>query len=335
MEQTVSEKMQAQLQGKLEEAFAAVVNQKNDYYQKNPSKIPEKSAINSLISSVALTNSAVSAGSSLIPGPWGMLAVVPELVLVIRNQIALIYDIAAANGKRNLMTKELAAMVFASALGTGVGGLVAVHGGKYLIKRTSLGVFQKIVLVLGGKITQQALKSTVSKWLPGVGAIAMGVWTNYMTRQIGNKANEIFSSEIQFEDAIVDVELIKPVKEDVVFNSTAKSMDFYKIKILINLMKIDGKTGDEELSYLSPLIENSDLPIEDKINLTACLTNSDRSFEGVELIAASPSDSISLMADMIALAKVDNQLHITEKMYIKQIGKLINLSESDVNEFVA
>lgn len=164
MEQTLSEKMQAQITEKLEDAFETVVKERNDYYQNNPAKIPEKDAVSSLIGSTALTNSAISGGASLVPGPWGMLAVVPELILVIRNQIALIYDIAAANGKEDMMTKELAAMVFVSAMGTSAGGLLAVHGGKYLVKRASLQVFQRIVVILGGKITQQALKSAISKW---------------------------------------------------------------------------------------------------------------------------------------------------------------------------
>ena len=212
MEQTSAQKIEAEISEKLEAAFESVVKTKNEYYQNNPQEIPKRNSENSLISSVALTNSAISGGSSLIPGPWGMLAVVPELMLVIRNQIGLIYDIAAANGKKDLMTKELAAMVFVSAMGTSAGGLIVVHGGTYLVKRASLQVFQKIVVILGGKITQQALKSAISKWLPGVGAAAMAAWTNYMTRQIGQKASEIFSSEIQFEDSIVDIELSKPIE---------------------------------------------------------------------------------------------------------------------------
>lgn len=335
MEQTLSQKIESQLKEKLEDAFESVVKQKNSYYEKNPQKIPEKNTTTSLISSVALTNSAISGGSSLIPGPWGMLAVVPELVVVIRNQIALIYDIAAANGKKDLMTKELAAMVFASAMGTGAGGLIAVHGSKYLVKRASLQVFQKLIQILGGKITQQVLKSTISKWLPGVGAVAMAAWTNYMTRQIGKKANEIFSSEIEFEDSIADIELIKPITEKIGDkDETLKSIDFYKIKVLVNLMKIDGVISEEELSFISPLIENSVVSIIEKTDLITSLTNTDRTIEGIELIAASPSDSISLLADLTALAKIDGKFHITEKLYIKQIGKLLNFSESDINDFL-
>lgn len=333
MEQTLSEKMQAQITEKLEDAFETVVKERNDYYQNNPVKIPEKGAVSSLIGSTALTNSAISGGASLMPGPWGMLAVVPELILVNRNQIALIYDIAAANGKKDMMTKELAAMVFVSAMGTSAGGLLVIHGGKYLVKRASLQVFQRIVVILGGKITQQALKSAVSKWLPGVGAAAMAVWTNYMTRQIGNKANEIFSSSIQFEDSIVDIELIKPVEENI--STTAndqKSNEFFKIKILCNLMKIDGQIKEEELVFISTLIDKADISSVEKTILLNSLTDSDKSIGGIDILVQSPNDSIALLSNLTALAKIDNQFHITEKLYIKQIGKLLGFSETDIEE---
>jgi len=335
MANKLADKMEAELREKLESAFESVVKQKNEYYQNNPQKIPEKSSISSLIGSVALTNSAISGGASLVPGPWGMLAVVPELILVIRNQIALIYDIAAANGKKEIMTKELAAMVFASGMGTSVGGLAVVHGGKYLVKRASLQVFQKIVILLGGKITQQALKSAVSKWLPGVGAAAMAAWTNYMTRQIGKKASEIFSSDIEFEDSIADIELIKPINEEPIASENfSKSIDFIKIKTLTNLMKIDGKIAEEELVFIAPLIENADVSDEEKSILINTLTDQDRTLDGLELVANSPSDSVALLADLVALAKIDNNLHITEKLFIKQIGKLLQFTEADIDEII-
>ena len=331
----LADKMEAELREKLESAFDSVVKQKNEYYQSNPLKVPEKGSVSSLIGSVALANSAISGGASLVPGPWGMLAVVPELVLVIRNQIGLIYDIAAANGQKDVMTKELAAMIFASGMGTSVGGLAVVHGGKYLVKRASLQVFQKIVILLGGKITQQALKSAVSKWLPGVGAVAMAAWTNYMTRQIGKKASEIFSSGIVFEDSITDIELVKPETEEPVFSvKTSTSIDFIKIKTLTILMKIDGKIAEEELAFIAPLIENADVSDDEKSVLISGLTDLDRTLEGIELVAKSPSDAIALLADLVALAKIDNNIHVTEKLFIKQIGKLLHFSETDVDELI-
>lgn len=332
---SLSERMEEQITEKLGDAFESVVKQKNEYYQGNPQKIPDVNSISSLISSTALMNSAISGGSSLIPGPYGMLAVVPEIILVIRNQISLIYDIAAAHGKKDLMTKELAAMVFLSGMGAGAGSLIVVHGGKYLVRRASLRVFQRLIAMLGGKVTQQALKSTISKWLPGVGAAAMAAWTNYLTRQIGKKAHEIFSSEIVFDDGIADIEIVAPLNAEKTESiEEAKSLEFYKIKALSNLMKVDGKSEEEELGFLSSMIESSALSAEDKLSLISDISSTDSKLDGINAIAASPADAIALITDMVALAKVDGKFHITEKMYIKQVGKILGFDDADINEMI-
>lgn len=333
MEQTIAEKMESQITSSLEEAFDFVINEKKEYYEKNPSKIPDLKSIDTLISSMALANSAISGGSSLIPGPWGMLAVVPELTLVIRNQIGLIYDIGAAHGAHRLMNRELAASIFISGLGTSVGGLLVAHGGKYLIRRASLQVFQKIIVILGGKITQQALKSAVSKWLPGVGALAMAAWSNYMTRKIGASANKIFSAGIIESDNLLVDESESVLQLDQPRDGArSKSNDYVKIMILTNLAKIDGKVEGAEVQFISNIISSSDLTDDEKSELSIAIHNDSRSHEGILNIANSPDDAIMLLVDLTALAKSDSKFHVTEKLYIKKIGKMLNFSESDIEE---
>lgn len=333
--QSLAEKMREEITNKLEDAFESVIESKNRYYKENPKKVPGVNEINALITSAAIKNSAISGGASLIPGPWGMLAVVPELIIVIKNQIGLIYDISAAHGQRNVMTKEIAAIIFISALGTSAGSLLTVHGGKYLIKRASLQVFQKMIVLLGGKITQQTLKSAVSKWLPGVGAAAMATWTHYMTRKIGNKALEIFSTGIVCEDGIADIELIEPATTNVRASTTRKSTDFYRIKILTNLAKIDGTVHDDEQKLVLTLLENLDLPPEDKIEIASRLTSDAKDIEGIDFISEHPDEAIALLADMVALAKQDGTIHVLEKLYIRQIGKMLNFSDQDIDELMS
>lgn len=112
----------------------------------------------------------------------------------------MVYDIGAANGKAAEINKELLAAIVLSAMSNGVAGLMVMHGGKVLIRRSSLRVFKKVVTLLSGKVTQQALKSSISKWLPVVGAAFMAWITNQMTQNIGRRANEIFQKEIEISD---------------------------------------------------------------------------------------------------------------------------------------
>lgn len=335
-EQTLKDKLSTEISSKLEEAFETVIKQKNAYYQQNPENLPTTREIKGLISSVALKNSAISGGANLVPGPWGMLAVVPELILVIKNQIGLIYDIAAAHGQRNMMTKELAATILLSGLGTTTGSLLVVQGGKYLIKRSSLRVFQRIIVALGGKVTQQVLKSTISKWLPGVGAAAMAAWSNYMTKKIGQKANEIFSAGIIEEDGIEDISISnEPEEVTDITNEEATDithLEFIRLKVLTNLAKIDGNLDEDEAEFISSLIDKSELSEEQKTEIISRLATNEKNIDGIEILAQYPDDAISLISDMLALAHKDDNLHITEKLYIKQIAKLINISETDIEE---
>ena len=175
--------------------------------RKNPNNLPQLDSVSGLISSYTRNNAAISGGASLIPGPWGMAAVIPELTLVIRNQIQMVYDIGVANGKQAQLTKELLMGIFLTAMGSSAGSLLTIHGGKILVRRASLQVIQKIIAMLGGRLTQQVIKSTVSKWLPFVGAAAMATWTGYMTKNIGEKANELFKLEIEDDPQTLDIEL--------------------------------------------------------------------------------------------------------------------------------
>ncbi len=132
------------------------------------------------------------------------IAVIPEIAAVTRNQLAMIYDIGVAHGRSKALTSELLAGVFLTAMGAGAGSLLFMHGGKVLVRRATLSAFQQVISLLAGRITQQALKSAIGKWLPVVGAAAMAAWSNYLTYKIGKKAVEIFEKEIVLSDEIVE-----------------------------------------------------------------------------------------------------------------------------------
>jgi uncharacterized tellurite resistance protein B-like protein len=46
------------------------------------------------------------------------------------------------------------------------------------------------------------------------------------------------------------------------------------------------------------------------------------------------NESLGLISDLISLAKRDGEFHIKEKMFIKQVGHILNYSEKDLNEMM-
>jgi uncharacterized protein (DUF697 family) len=325
---------QTQIAEQMMGLFDLVIDDRRNYFAKNPEKCPNRDSVDSIIASYSNGNAAISGAAGLIPGPFGMLAALPEIVAVIRNQLAMIYDIGVAYGQTRALTKELLAGVLISAVGSGATGLLVMQGGKVLVQRVALRAFQQIIVLFAGKVTQQMLKSMISKWLPFVGAAAMSAWSKYSTHQIGNKAVEIFEKEIEIVDSTdqseaADTELTQA-------EPRRESLNTEKIRIqsLINLMKVDGSVMPEEQSYLQIFLDNADLTEGERAELAEGIA-ADRKFTiDYEILAANPDDAIALLIDLVALANRDGTFHITEKMYVKQVGKLMGFAGSDIDEIM-
>jgi uncharacterized protein (DUF697 family)/uncharacterized tellurite resistance protein B-like protein len=362
-----AEAIQSQLSEKLLGVFEQVVNSRSSYYESKPELIPTKESIPQLINAAATKNMAISGAASLVPGPWGMVAVVPEITVVIKHQIEMIYDIGTAYGHQKKLNQELLASVFAFALGSSGMGLLVMQGGKVLVKRASLRVFQRLVAMLAGKVTQRLLKSMISKWLPIVGAAAMATWSNMSTRQIGKQAVAIFEKDLYISDEEVSEDenltyeyvdrtkdMTVPLNQSTVSKvgtaqssmpivdpistsqaSSSPNLDVLKIQVLIDLMKVDGNIDESEKDFLKPLIQGLACNKSDCLMLLEYMSGTKKMDINYQLLAESPDDSIGLMVDMVALAKRDGNLHVTEKMYIKKIGKMLNFDDEEIKEVMA
>ncbi len=269
----VKNTFQKKLAEKMMGIFELVVSDRSGYFAKNPDKIPDNKSVPSIINSYSAINAALSGGLNLVPGPWGMVAVIPEIVAVIRNQLAMIYDIGMAYEKNKVLNKELLAGVLISALGSGTGSLLVMKGSQVLVRRVALQTFQKVIAMLAGKITQQALKSAISKWLPGVGAVVMAVWSNILTQQVGKKAVEIFEKEITLSGDVFEDIPLEPESGSVLTTSISmaavpnSSYDLLKVQTLINLMKVDGTLKEEERNYVQTIIDNAGLSMSENLDL--------------------------------------------------------------------
>jgi uncharacterized tellurite resistance protein B-like protein/uncharacterized protein (DUF697 family) len=334
----VANTIQSKLAEKMMGVFELVVSDRSGHFAKHPDKIPDKKSVPSIINSYSVTNAAISGGASLVPGPWGMIAVIPEIAVVIRNQLAMIYDVGMAYGKSKVLTKELLAGVLITALGASAGSLLIMQGSKVLVKRVALRAFQKIIAMLAGKVLQQALKSAIGKWLPVVGAAALAVWSNYLTRQVGKKAIEIFEKEIVLSEEVIEempleTESVSVLTATISRASTPSiSPDMPKVQTLINLIKVDGTIKAEEREYVQTIIGNADLSESERADLTQAVDKSGKFIVDYSAFASSPDDAIGLLVDMVTLAKRDGTFHIAEKMFIKQVGKLLGFSDNDIDE---
>ena len=307
-----------------------VINEREKHYANNSA--PTKDMIQKMVSNYSNANAAISGGTGLIPGPLGMAATVPEIILIIRNQLTMVYDIAKANG-HNEITKELMLGVFINAMGNATGNLLIVHGQRIVVKRVGAQALQKIIVILGGKITQQVAKSMAAKWIPIAGAAAMAAWSKYSTNKIGTKAVEIFSKEVVLEDNEIqdlDLQIIstETVEESNIDNSV---IDKLKIRTFINLIKVDGKIDDREIELLENLMDKFELDSNDKIELISEINSKNKINIDYSILKGNSQEILYLLIDLVAIAKADGEVHITEKLFIKEVAKSLDFDLNDLN----
>jgi uncharacterized tellurite resistance protein B-like protein len=326
----MKENIEKKISEGIENAVGMVINEREKHYANNSA--PTKDMIQKMVSNYSNANAAISGGTGLIPGPLGMAATVPEIILIIRNQLTMVYDIAKANG-HNEITKELMLEVLIRAMGNVSGNLLIVHGQRIVVKRVGAQALQKIIVILGGKITQQVAKSMAAKWIPIAGAAAMAAWSKYSTNKIGTKAVEIFSKEVVLEDNEVqdlDLQIIstETVEESNIDNSV---IDKLKIRTFINLIKVDGKIDDREIELLENLMDKFELDSNDKIELISEINSKNKINIDYSILKGNSQEILYLLIDLVAIAKADGEVHITEKLFIKEVAKSLDFDLNDLN----
>lgn len=298
--------------------FEGSIEDRKKYYLENEK--PGKDQVEGIISSCSTTNGTISGISGMLPGPAGLIAIIPELKLTIENQIVMIYDIGVANGKEEHMSKETV-LSLAMQSGFGSAGINALtrQGEKILIKKASVKVFQQLAKSLGIKLSASVVKSTVAKFVPVLGGIAIGIWVKYTTSEIGENSAVILSQDLIIEetDNLDEVENNEEENLEVLEN---------KVIVLMNLMKADGEAKDLEIEFINQIIDNIDFSFYTSSKLKVDLQLSSQSDVDFNILnKSSKSDKDSLLIDMISLAKRDGELHDKEFKYIMYICEKLNL----------
>lgn len=146
----------------------------------------------------AAQRAALTAGTlALPPGPLGWLTILPELISIWKIQAQLVSDIAAAYGKHaELGREQMLWCLFRHTSAQAFRDLVVRLGDRLIFRRVSYGVIERIAKQIGVKVTQRALGEGLSRWMPVIGAIGVGGYAYYDTRQVAATAIAMLKSEI-------------------------------------------------------------------------------------------------------------------------------------------
>ncbi|WP_243042887.1 EcsC family protein [Dyella sedimenti] len=147
----------------------------------------------------AAQRAALTAGSlALPPGPLGWLTVLPELIAIWKIQAQMVSDIAAAYGKHSVLGREqMLWCLFRHTAAQAFRDLVVRVGDRLLFRRITYTVAERIAKTVGIKVTQRAVGNGLARWLPVAGAVGVGTYAYYDTRQVARTAIAMFSGAIE------------------------------------------------------------------------------------------------------------------------------------------
>jgi hypothetical protein len=146
----------------------------------------------------AAKRAAITAGSlALPPGPLGWITILPELISIWKIQAQLVSDIAAAYGKHaELGREQMLWCLFRHTSAQAFRDLVVRLGDRLIFRRLSYGLIERIAKQIGVKVTQRALGEGLSRWMPLIGAVGVGGYAYYDTRQVAATTIAMLKSEI-------------------------------------------------------------------------------------------------------------------------------------------
>ena len=166
---------------------------------------PNSAARVQALTKAASNKAALAAGTlALPPGPLGWLTIIPELAAIWRIQAQLVADISGAYGASARLNREqMMYCLFRHAAAQAVRDLVVRVGGRLIAQDVPMRVLERVATAIGIRVTKRIVGGGISRWLPVIGAVGVGVYAWYDTRQVARTAIQLFGGGPSSVDSVL------------------------------------------------------------------------------------------------------------------------------------
>ena len=301
------------IQELLERKFAAVLDlvlneRKKD--TKNSGFTPKDTK--SIMEGYIKQNIVLASVTSFIPGPAGLLTSVPGMVASLANQMRCSYDIACAYGKEDMVIKDLLIDIPLEAMGipTGLHKLQNIKD----LKQGAENIISEKLRGLGQVLITKKLKGAMTSLLPGMGTVVAIIQAKLETAKVAATSITFFDPDQILEELVIDDSIaVAEIQEE-------------RIKALVNLMTLDSRATTEEINFLAPLIEKSELSESKKEGFSLSLTSAVTDYEVDYGLLKKSGASEDLVVDLAVLTKRDGEIGPRELEYVKTVAKKLNIN---------
>jgi hypothetical protein len=156
----------------------------------NPAQAAER------IAREAARNAAlVSASLALPPGPLGMLTVLPDLFVIWKIQRQLVADIFALHGRSVELTRtHMLYCLFRHMASQVLRDVVVRAGERAVVRQLTASALSSTLTSLGISVAKRVTGTSASRWVPLVGAAAVGAYAYWDTLQVARTAGKVLAT---------------------------------------------------------------------------------------------------------------------------------------------
>ncbi|MBS0193896.1 MAG: hypothetical protein JSR34_06590 [Proteobacteria bacterium] len=149
------------------------------------------------IGETACRKAALVAGTlALPPGLAGWLTVLPELYAIWKIQAQMVSDISGAYGRRWQLTREqMLFCLFRHTAAQAFRDIAVRVGERWLVRAASSSAIRAIARRIGVRLSERGIARGAARWLPVIGAMGVGAYAWYDTRQVARTAIDLFAVE--------------------------------------------------------------------------------------------------------------------------------------------
>ncbi|HEY1328578.1 MAG TPA: hypothetical protein VGI14_16700 [Casimicrobiaceae bacterium] len=144
----------------------------------------------------------VSGSLALPPGPLGMLTVLPDLYLIWQTQRQMVADVFALHGRTAELTRtHMLYCLFRHAASHVLRDVAVRAGQRVVVRELSAGAFRSALSTVGIVVTQRMAASAAGRWIPLIGAMAVGGYAYWDTMQVARTARRLLEAPAHAVDA--------------------------------------------------------------------------------------------------------------------------------------
>ena len=279
--------------------------------------------IDTVIKDYTKKNMVIAAAASAAPGPLGVVAMVFEITSVVGNQLKMTYDIACAYDKEDLINRDLLIDIPLHAYGidTNLDKIQTLSTDD--MTESGLNILKEKSTKLAKEIANKSVKKSMVKFIPIAGSILMAVWTKSNTKKVSNAAVYFFDNKKTLVPKEKETEKIDTIL-----------LQQLHIQTLLNLMKADSLNSEEEIAFIRPMIENSELSDVLKEDLIKHLETDYTYSMDYQHFKNADDEKEALITDLVILYKRDEDTHQDEINYIHQVGKELGYEKEYINDLM-